>query len=124
LQNKTKAGKIITVFGAGGDRDKTKRPKMGKIASELSNMMILTSDNPRSEDPLQIIRDITVGIKQSSEYIQEVDRARAIEKALSLASVGDVVLLAGKGHEDYQVIGNEKIHFSDKEVVLNILNLN
>jgi UDP-N-acetylmuramoyl-L-alanyl-D-glutamate--2,6-diaminopimelate ligase len=124
LQNKSKAGKIITVFGAGGDRDKTKRPKMGKIASELSDMVILTSDNPRSEEPFQIIRDITAGIKQAIEYIQEVDRARAIEKALSLANAGDVVLLAGKGHEDYQVIGNERIHFSDKEIVLNILNPN
>ena len=111
------AGRIITVFGAGGDRDKTKRPLMGKIASELSNLSIITSDNPRTEEPMQIIRDIAKGISKTAGAEQEVDRRKAIHKAIGLARSGDVVLIAGKGHEEYQVVGTEKIHFSDREVV-------
>lgn len=110
-------GKIITVFGAGGDRDKTKRPKMGKIATELSDLAIITSDNPRTENPYQIMMDIAAGVETNSGYIQEIDRKLAIEKAISLASSGDVILIAGKGHENYQIIGTEKSHFSDQEVV-------
>jgi UDP-N-acetylmuramoyl-L-alanyl-D-glutamate--2,6-diaminopimelate ligase len=123
-QNKPESGRIITVFGAGGNRDKTKRPKMGKIASDLSDVVIITSDNPRTEDPYQIIMEVTAGIKERTEYIQEIDRKRAIEKAINLARPGDVILLAGKGHEGYQIIGTEKIHFSDREVVTSLLNKN
>jgi UDP-N-acetylmuramoyl-L-alanyl-D-glutamate--2,6-diaminopimelate ligase len=119
-KNKSKHGRIITVFGAGGDRDKTKRPLMGKVASEFSDLVIVTSDNPRTEDPYQIIKEITSGIKESTEYMQEVDRKRAIEKALNLANASDVVLIAGKGHEDYQIIGSDKIRFSDYEVVVHL----
>ncbi len=116
--------KIITVFGAGGDRDKTKRPKMGKIAAELSDLVIVTSDNPRTENPYQIMMDISTGLDKNSGYLQEIDRKRAIEKAISFASPGDVVFIAGKGHEEYQIIGTEKKHFSDNEVVNFFINQN
>jgi UDP-N-acetylmuramoyl-L-alanyl-D-glutamate--2,6-diaminopimelate ligase len=114
-------GKIITVFGAGGDRDKLKRPLMGKVAAELSDQIIITSDNPRSEDPEAIIDDIERGISPTAHVIREVDRRKAIEKALALAKKNDVVLIAGKGHEDYQIIGKERKHFSDREVVESLL---
>jgi len=109
--------KIITVFGCGGDRDRTKRPKMGKIATEFSDVTIITSDNPRSEDPEQIIRETAAGAMTNRKFITEVDRERAIITALGQARPGDVVLIAGKGHEDYQILGDRKIHFSDREVV-------
>ncbi|MBP6672794.1 MAG: UDP-N-acetylmuramoyl-L-alanyl-D-glutamate--2,6-diaminopimelate ligase [Bacteroidetes bacterium] len=114
--------KIITVFGAGGDRDKSKRPLMGRIAERLSDAMIVTSDNPRTEDPMEIISDILEGIDYKIKVIVESDRAKAIAHGLSIAKNGDVVLVAGKGHEDYQVIGKEKIHFSDKEEVMKSVN--
>lgn len=120
-KQKVPNGKIITVFGAGGDRDKTKRPIMGKIASELSDVVIITSDNPRSEDPYKIIADIAEGINNNFGFLQEVDRRLAIAKAVELATDGDVVFIAGKGHEDYQIIGNKKNHFSDREVVEEII---
>jgi UDP-N-acetylmuramoyl-L-alanyl-D-glutamate--2,6-diaminopimelate ligase len=113
----TGAGKVITVFGAGGDRDRTKRPLMGRIAAMLSDAVIVTSDNPRTEDPEAIIREIVEGIGDRSKLMTIVDRAEAIRTAVSNARPGDVVLVAGKGHEDYQVIGKEKIHFSDREVI-------
>lgn len=109
---------IITVFGAGGDRDRTKRPKMGAIAEKLSDVIIVTSDNPRTEDPLKIINDILEGITDKNKAVIEIDRGKAIRQGAVLAKPGDVLLIAGKGHEDYQVIGKEKIHFSDKEEVL------
>lgn len=108
-------GRIITVFGCGGDRDKGKRPIMGKIASELSDYTIITSDNPRSEDPTSIIEQIESGIK-GNNYEKITDRRKAIKKAISMARKGDAVLIAGKGHEKYQVIGEKIIHFDDKEV--------
>lgn len=108
---------IVTIFGAGGDRDKTKRPIMGAIAEKLSDVVIVTSDNPRTEDPQAIIRDITAGFTQPAKAMIEADRAAAIAKGIGMAKSGDVVLIAGKGHEDYQVIGKEKIHFSDHEQV-------
>jgi UDP-N-acetylmuramoyl-L-alanyl-D-glutamate--2,6-diaminopimelate ligase len=108
---------IITVFGAGGDRDTTKRPKMGAVAERLSDTIIVTSDNPRTEDPAKIIDDILSGMAEKKNVIVEADRARAIVKGLSLAKTGDIILIAGKGHEDYQVLGKEKVHFSDKEEV-------
>ena len=112
-----KGGKLITVFGCGGDRDKEKRPVMGKIASRKSDITIITSDNPRFEDPNAIIDEIVKGVDKSSVYYIFVDRKEAIERALEMASTGDVVLIAGKGHEEYQIIKDEKIPFSDREVV-------
>jgi UDP-N-acetylmuramoyl-L-alanyl-D-glutamate--2,6-diaminopimelate ligase len=110
-------GRLITVFGAGGDRDKGKRPLMGCIAEEKSDVTIVTSDNPRTEDPGTIIQDICAGLKYPEKAICEPDRCEAIKKACALAVSGDVVFIAGKGHENYQVIGSEKRHFSDKESV-------
>ncbi|MEK7400609.1 MAG: UDP-N-acetylmuramoyl-L-alanyl-D-glutamate--2,6-diaminopimelate ligase [Candidatus Poribacteria bacterium] len=108
-------GKLITVFGCGGDRDKTKRPIMGEMATSLSDYSIVTSDNPRTEDPMRIISHILDGIK-GGEYEVIPDRRSAIEKAISIAQRGDFVVIAGKGHENYQIIGTNKIHFDDKEI--------
>ncbi len=110
-------GKIITVFGAGGNRDKGKRPLMGHVATEYSDITIITSDNPRHEDPVQIIEDIKKGIVSNKQVIVEPDRRKAIASALQMARSGDIVFLAGKGHEDYQIIGDKKIHFDDCEEV-------
>ncbi len=110
-------GRIITVFGAGGDRDRTKRPLMGEASGTLSDVTVLTSDNPRSEDPLRIINDVAVGLqKAGGKYRIEADRERAIELALDEARAGDIVLLAGKGHETYQVLKDGPIDFDDREV--------
>ncbi|MEW6585250.1 MAG: UDP-N-acetylmuramoyl-L-alanyl-D-glutamate--2,6-diaminopimelate ligase [Nitrospirota bacterium] len=114
--NKSTGGRIITVFGCGGDRDRGKRPNMGRIAAELSDFVIITSDNPRSEEPEAIIRDIEAGAKRGS-YIIEADRREAITKAVLMARDGDIVLVAGKGHEDYQEIKGVRRHFSDREIV-------
>lgn len=108
-------GRIITVFGCGGDRDKTKRPLMGAAASELSDIVIVTSDNPRTEGPSAIIEDIVRGIKKNN-YTVQPDREEAIKEAVSIAKDGDTVLIAGKGHETYQEINRTRHHFSDKEV--------
>jgi len=115
--------RIILVFGAGGDRDKTKRPRMGEAAGTLSDWAIITSDNPRSEDPLAIISDIEKGIKKTGTQNYEIipDRRAAIEHALSLGEKGDYILVAGKGHEDYQILGDKTIHFDDAEVIREIL---
>jgi len=109
-------GKIILVFGCGGDRDKTKRPQMGKIAAEKGDFSIITNDNPRSEDPKFIIEQIIQGFK-GDNFIIEGDREKAIQKALSIAKKNDIVIIAGKGHEKYQIIGDKKIYFSDQEAV-------
>jgi UDP-N-acetylmuramoyl-L-alanyl-D-glutamate--2,6-diaminopimelate ligase len=109
-------GRIITVFGCGGSRDRTKRPIMGELAGRLSDLSILTSDNPRQEDPLKIISDIVVGMQKSGgKYLIEPDRAKAIYLAIDEAQAGDIVLLAGKGHEDYQIFAEHTIHFDDRE---------
>lgn len=113
----TPRGKIITVFGCGGDRDKGKRPIMGAIAQELSDNVIVTSDNPRTEDPARIIREIMEGIQPSSMIHTMEDRRQAIDAALAMAEEHDVVLVAGKGHEDYQIIGENKQHFDDREII-------
>lgn len=111
------SSRIITVFGCGGDRDKTKRPKMAEIAARLSDEVFLTSDNPRTEDPLTILSDAEKGFPQGfKNYTKEVDREKAVQQAINLAKPGDVILIAGKGHEDYQIIGTTKAHFSDYEV--------
>ena len=109
-------GKVIIVFGAGGDRDRGKRAPMGEIAVRLADIAIATSDNPRTEDPNRILDDVEVGM-QAKPHHREVDRRRAIALALSLARPGDTVLLAGKGHETYQVVGTVKEHFDEREVV-------
>jgi len=117
--------RIITVFGCGGDRDRTKRPLMGKTASEMSDFVFVTSDNPRTEIPEQIVLDIEVGIKRSGQknYKVVVDREKAIKEAVMMAEKGDIVLLAGKGHETYQIIGSEKIHFNDRETAEKYIDL-
>lgn len=104
-------GKLICVFGAGGDRDKTKRPIMGKVASDIADVAIVTSDNPRTEDPELIIDDIIRD--NDNSFIREVDRSKAIKKAIELSNENDLILIAGKGHEKYQVLGKEKIYYSD-----------
>jgi UDP-N-acetylmuramoyl-L-alanyl-D-glutamate--2,6-diaminopimelate ligase len=106
--------KIILLFGAGGNRDQSKRPIMGKV-SEIADIIILTSDNPRDEEPIDIIRDIEKGINKA--HIIEIDRKKAIELAISISNEDDVVLIAGKGHETYQEIKGIKYHFDDEEVV-------
>lgn len=116
-------GRLITVFGCGGDRDKLKRPVMGRIAGELSDLVIVTSDNPRTEDPGAIIADILEGMKDCA-YVVEQDREKAIEKAISEAKEGDIVVIAGKGHEDYQILGREIIHFDDREIALKYMERN
>lgn len=120
---KLKPNRIITVFGAGGNRDRTKRPLMGQIVEEYSDIVIITSDNPRYEDPIQIIEDIKSGMNMTNETYTIVDREKAIEKAIDLAEKNDVILIAGKGHETYQIIGNKIIHFDDIEVAKKYLSL-
>lgn len=116
--------RIITVFGCGGDRDRTKRPIMGAIAAKLSDVIVVTSDNPRTEDPDAIIEEILTGIKGSKvRKIVEPDRTKAIKAALEEAEADDIVLLAGKGHETYQVLGTEKIHYDEREVIRDILSI-
>jgi UDP-N-acetylmuramoyl-L-alanyl-D-glutamate--2,6-diaminopimelate ligase len=115
-------GRIITVFGAGGERDRTKRPLMGEAAGSLSDLVVLTSDNPRGEDPLRIINDVVVGLqKADANYRIEPDREKALELALTEAREGDVVLLAGKGHETYQVLKQGEVEFDDREKARAIL---
>jgi UDP-N-acetylmuramoyl-L-alanyl-D-glutamate--2,6-diaminopimelate ligase len=127
-------GRLIAVFGCGGDRDRGKRPLMGEIAGRLSDLTVLTSDNPRSEDPMAIVAEVEAGVKKTgaielggtnagaptgaktAAYHVEVDRRKAIRFAIDAASSGDLVLIAGKGHEDYQILGPDKIHFDDREV--------
>ncbi len=108
-------GKLICVFGCGGDRDRTKRPQMGAIAAQLADVVVVTSDNPRTEDPERILHDILAGIPPEVQPNVICDRATAIRTAILQAQPGDGVLIAGKGHEDYQILGTEKIHFDDRE---------
>ena len=115
-------GRVITLFGCGGDRDKTKRPKMGRMATELSDIVVVTTDNPRTEDPDEIIKEILIGtVGSKAEVITITDRSEAIAEALKIAKEGDTILLAGKGHETYQVIGTERVHYDEREVVKNAL---
>lgn len=119
-------GRVICVFGCGGDRDRGKRPKMGAAAAELAEFSILTSDNPRTESPQQILEDVEVGLRQAGkkrgeDYLVIQDRREAIHRAIEMAQPGDLVMLAGKGHEDYQIIGTEKQHFDDREIARDLL---
>jgi len=115
-------GKVICVFGCGGDRDRSKRPQMGRIAAHHADWVVVTSDNPRTEDPQGILADILAGLQgTSTPYTVQVDRAEAIREAILNAKPGDTVVIAGKGHEDYQIIGREKIHFDDREVARAVL---
>jgi UDP-N-acetylmuramoyl-L-alanyl-D-glutamate--2,6-diaminopimelate ligase len=134
LQNLSafKKGKLITVFGCGGDRDRGKRPLMGNAATTLSDLAIVTSDNPRTEEPLSIIKEIEAGIRKAEVkqflpeelnknthergYVVIPERKQAIETAIALAEKKDIVLIAGKGHEDYQIIGTKKFPFDDRQV--------
>ena len=108
-------GRIISIVGCGGDRDKTKRPIMGNIASNNSDYVIVTSDNPRTEDPMDIINDIIPGIKRNN-YIIAPDRVEAIHKGIDMLNPEDTLLILGKGHENYQIIGKTKYHMDDKEI--------
>ena len=114
-----KENRIIIVFGCGGDRDATKRPIMGRIAAEYGDRIYVTSDNPRTEDPIQIVKDVEVGVKEAlrdgTSYEVIVDRREAINHAIHDAKAGDIVIIAGKGHENYQILKNETIHFDDRE---------
>lgn len=111
-------GRLITLFGCGGDRDKSKRPLMGEAAAKNSDLIIVTSDNPRSESPESIIDDILIGVKKhNTEYKVVCDRKQAIYYAIEIAKAGDVIVLAGKGHEDYQVLDGKTIHFDEREIV-------
>src|SRR5947208_9939070 len=109
-----KPKRVITLFGCGGDRDRTKRPLMGMAAAELSDFVVLTSDNPRSEDPLDIMNDAMVGLRRfDTSHIAEPDRAKAIRRAIEQAQPGDVVLIAGKGNDTYHVMKDLTIHLDD-----------
>ena len=108
-------GRLICVFGCGGDRDRSKRPQMGAIAAQLADRVVVTSDNPRTEDPLSILNDVVAGISADTDLVVEADRARAIALGIAAAEPCDLVLIAGKGHEDYQILGTTKIHFDDRE---------
>lgn len=115
--NQLKKGRLGVVFGCGGDRDKTKRPIMGRIATQYADFVIITSDNPRSEEPSSIINDIAQGLKSTVPVEKIINREAAIHHALKMADNHDIILIAGKGHESYQLIGKQCHHFSDKEVV-------
>lgn len=108
-------GRLISVFGCGGDRDPGKRPEMGKVSSRIADLTVVTSDNPRTEDPEAIVKDILPGVGDAT-HVVEIDRKRSIEKAVGIAEAGDLVVIAGKGHEDYQIIGRETIPFDDRTV--------
>lgn len=119
-------GKLIVVFGCGGDRDKTKRPRMAQVAEQLADFIIVTSDNPRTENPDEIIKDIINGFENpdSQTILVEPDRKKAIDSAIRTAGKNDIVLIAGKGHETYQIIGKQKFDFSDKQIAMEYLTTN
>jgi UDP-N-acetylmuramoyl-L-alanyl-D-glutamate--2,6-diaminopimelate ligase len=119
---KERGGRVITLFGCGGDRDRTKRPRMGRAAGEGSDLVVLTSDNPRSEEPMAIIEEALVGVKETqTTCIVEEDRAGAIEIAIRAARAGDIVLIAGKGHEKVQILKGGTVPFDDVAVAAGVL---
>ena len=114
--------RLVFLFGCGGDRDRGKRPKMGRIAGQKADFVIVTSDNPRTEDPMSIIEEILPGVRAGkAPYKVICDRPEAIRWAIDHHEPGDVILLCGKGHEDYQIIGHEKIHMDEREIVADYL---
>ena len=115
--------KLICVFGCGGDRDKGKRSKMGEVAANFADYLVVTSDNPRQEEPKEIIYDIQKGITLDSEFFLEPERSIAIQIAIAKANKNDVVLIAGKGHEDYQILKDQTIYFDDREQARKALSL-
>ncbi|MFT5359760.1 MAG: UDP-N-acetylmuramoyl-L-alanyl-D-glutamate--2,6-diaminopimelate ligase [Candidatus Paceibacteria bacterium] len=123
LESFKRKGKIISIAGAGGDRDKTKRSLMAEVLDKYSDILVLTSDNPRNEDPEEIINDMLKGVSKKEKAIVILDRREAIKRSVALAEPGDIVLIAGKGHEDYQIIGDVKKHFSDKQELEKAFNL-
>ena len=114
-------GKLITVFGCGGDRDRSKRPLMGSIAEEFSDYVFITSDNPRSEDPEKIVSEILKGIEKRDQIKIEIDRFIAIKESIEFAKKEDIVLIAGKGHEDYQILNDKIIDFDDRKIAYKFL---
>lgn len=112
------SGRVLVIFGCGGERDRGKRPQMGQLASKMADLVILTSDNPRSEDPLQILRDIEQGMAPGASYEIVVDRRQAIHRGLTLAEAQDVLVVAGRGHEQFQILGNQKVPFLDRAIIL------
>ena len=116
-----KIGRLGVVFGCGGDRDKTKRPIMGKIASQYADFVIVTSDNPRTEEPAQIVEEVAQGLLPTTQALKITNREEAIQKALNMADSQDIILIAGKGHESYQEIGTKRFDFSDQDVVRRLL---
>jgi UDP-N-acetylmuramoyl-L-alanyl-D-glutamate--2,6-diaminopimelate ligase len=115
------SGRLINVFGCGGDRDPGKRSRMGHIGTTLSDYTVITSDNPRTEDPRRIIDDIVAGAAPAQRYTTIVDRRSAIAHALDIARATDTVVIAGKGHEQSQIIGTTRLHFDDRDVVREVL---
>lgn len=115
-------GRVISVFGCGGDRDTSKRPKMGEISGNTADFTIITSDNPRTEKPEEIVKQIEEGTKKTKgKYIVIVDRIEAIKHAINMANKNDIIVLAGKGHETYQEINGEKHHFDEREIIRKII---
>jgi UDP-N-acetylmuramoyl-L-alanyl-D-glutamate--2,6-diaminopimelate ligase len=123
LNELKKEGRIITVFGCGGDRDQSKRPKMAEVSEQLSNFTIVTSDNPRSENPEAICQAIARGFKKKESYTIELDRRQAIQKAIEIATPKDIILIAGKGHETYQIFAHKTVEFDDCKVAADICSL-
>jgi UDP-N-acetylmuramoyl-L-alanyl-D-glutamate--2,6-diaminopimelate ligase len=122
-ERQNEKGKVITIFGCGGNKDKTKRPVMGDYATSLSDYSIITSDNPRYEDPMIIINEVLAGVKNKTNYEVEENREEAIKKGISMSKKSDIILICGKGHETYQEIKGLKSHFDDKEIVEKYINL-
>lgn len=120
---RTKNERLITIFGCGGNRDREKRPKMGKIATRKSTLVIITSDNPRTEEPSQITREIEAGVEPQNynKYISILDRKEAIKMAIKFAEPKDIIVVTGKGHETYQEINDVRHHFDDKEVITELI---
>ena len=115
-------GRVISVFGCGGDRDHGKRPQMGEISGRIADYTIITSDNPRTEEPAEIVKEIEEGIKKTNgKYECIVDRTEAIKKAISMANKLDIIVLAGKGHETYQEINHVKHHYDEREIIKNVI---
>ena len=117
------SGNLWAIFGCGGDRDKGKRPMMAETAEQFADKIIISDDNPRSEDPAEIVKDMLMGLKQPQTAYVEHDRYQAVKFALEQAGNNDIILLAGKGHEDYQVLKDETVHYSDRESALQLLGI-